>query len=423
VPPELHRQLRYADRLPLFQMIAKNVGIRRARGRFVLATNVDVLLSDELMRFLAARRLQPRHLYRLDRYDVDCRIEPHRPVDEQLAACERSLIRVCRREGTHDLRTGEFFRIYDRAGHFAHSLALRLADRGFSGILALILRQIAFGQRVLKIAVIRIPIRLAQLARHVAVDASRRTQRVLSRTIREARRFRHPERIPRVIRRNWRRLRTRIAARTRRQDSTRAEASPLLALALLLRKLVRSVAWRLTRAAERVARGLELRREGVVLRFIALQEAWQWDRARLRLHTNACGDFTLLAREDWIRTRGYPELEIFSMHLDSLFLYQAHYTGVRERFLPYRVFHFEHDAGFKPDEGGLRDLNERLDRDAIPQVTNEQFLAWALEMLRSRSPVPFNGSAWGFADETLAETAVAVAREAADAAIEPTAVA
>ncbi len=32
VPPDIHRQFNHAAALPLFQMIAKNVGIRRARG-------------------------------------------------------------------------------------------------------------------------------------------------------------------------------------------------------------------------------------------------------------------------------------------------------------------------------------------------------------------------------------------------------
>ena len=49
VPPELHRILEFGDALPLFQMIGKNVGIRRARGRFVLSTNVDIILSNELI--------------------------------------------------------------------------------------------------------------------------------------------------------------------------------------------------------------------------------------------------------------------------------------------------------------------------------------------------------------------------------------
>src|SRR3972149_2074020 len=54
VPQELHRRYKNADRLPLHQMIAKNVGIRRARGRFVLATTADLLFSDELVEFLAS---------------------------------------------------------------------------------------------------------------------------------------------------------------------------------------------------------------------------------------------------------------------------------------------------------------------------------------------------------------------------------
>src|ERR1700676_3160448 len=39
VPAELHRRYRHAAALPLYQMIAKNVGIRRAQGEFILATN------------------------------------------------------------------------------------------------------------------------------------------------------------------------------------------------------------------------------------------------------------------------------------------------------------------------------------------------------------------------------------------------
>ncbi|TMG47374.1 MAG: hypothetical protein E6H85_00145, partial [Chloroflexi bacterium] len=48
VSPELHARFPHADGLPLFQMIAKNVGIRRSAAEFVLATNIDILLSDEL---------------------------------------------------------------------------------------------------------------------------------------------------------------------------------------------------------------------------------------------------------------------------------------------------------------------------------------------------------------------------------------
>src|SRR4051794_9050874 len=80
VPPELHRALQYGDVLPLFQMIAKNVGVRRARGQFILATNIDIIFSTELVEFIAAHRLQPARLYRVDRRDI----EPNVPVDGPL---------------------------------------------------------------------------------------------------------------------------------------------------------------------------------------------------------------------------------------------------------------------------------------------------------------------------------------------------
>ena len=52
VPTSLHRRLKYAEQLPLFQMIAKNVGIRRAQGQFILATNIDIIFSNELIQFI-----------------------------------------------------------------------------------------------------------------------------------------------------------------------------------------------------------------------------------------------------------------------------------------------------------------------------------------------------------------------------------
>jgi hypothetical protein len=70
VPPALHEGFRHADRLPLFQMIGKNVGIRRSRGEFILATNIDILLDDLLFSFPAQRKLDPTRMYRADRYDI-----------------------------------------------------------------------------------------------------------------------------------------------------------------------------------------------------------------------------------------------------------------------------------------------------------------------------------------------------------------
>ena len=44
-----HLKLPNSDRLQFFQMIAKNVGIRRASGKFILVTNIDVIINQNFM--------------------------------------------------------------------------------------------------------------------------------------------------------------------------------------------------------------------------------------------------------------------------------------------------------------------------------------------------------------------------------------
>lgn len=106
VPPEVHARYYHSSTLALYQMIAKNAGIRRARGQFILATNIDIVFSDELMMFLAQRRLEKGHMYRIDRTDVMSDVPVNGTLDQQLAYCQHHVIRLCAREGiypvTHD---------------------------------------------------------------------------------------------------------------------------------------------------------------------------------------------------------------------------------------------------------------------------------------------------------------------------------
>lgn len=101
VPPEVHYRLPHSRRLPLFQMIAKNVGIRRARGEYVLATNIDIIFSDGFFRFLKSDQLKPGRMYRTDRCDVDSDVPQDGTIDEQLEYCRTHLLRINRREGTY----------------------------------------------------------------------------------------------------------------------------------------------------------------------------------------------------------------------------------------------------------------------------------------------------------------------------------
>lgn len=87
VPPEVHNQYSQAELFPLYQMIAKNVGIRRARGEFILVTNVDIFFSNSLMQTLARQNLKKGIIYRAFRYDA-------KPGMRTLKEVQDNLIRI-----------------------------------------------------------------------------------------------------------------------------------------------------------------------------------------------------------------------------------------------------------------------------------------------------------------------------------------
>ncbi|UBF24119.1 hypothetical protein K9N68_20625 [Kovacikia minuta CCNUW1] len=128
-----------------------------------------------------------------------------------------------------------------------------------------------------------------------------------------------------------------------------------------------------------------------------------------RLHTNACGDFTLLSKADWLALRGYAEFEMYSFHIDSVFCYTAAYAGIEEVILedPMRMYHIEHGGGWTPETE--KDLDQRLATRKIPKMTYEQLLA-VMDVLKLQRQGKrtfeniFNNENWGLADETLPES-------------------
>ena len=61
-------------------------------------------------------------------------------------------------------------------------------------------------------------------------------------------------------------------------------------------------------------------------------------------HTNACGDFTLMHREDWNTIRGYPQVISAGMYLDGFAIYAAIFSGFKQVILkdPMRLYHIDH---------------------------------------------------------------------------------
>jgi hypothetical protein len=72
VPESVHQKLSNpAIRKPnqLFEFIAKNIGIRRAKGEFILSTNADIISDPSIISFIAAKELNAESYYRADRAD------------------------------------------------------------------------------------------------------------------------------------------------------------------------------------------------------------------------------------------------------------------------------------------------------------------------------------------------------------------
>lgn len=310
VSHDLHRRIANSTKLPLFQMIAKNVGIRRACGKFILATNIDILFSNELITFLAAQKLSPRKLYRIDRYDVPSAIPTSVPLDAQLDYCREHILRIFERNGTYSFLDNTYHRVYPRhqwgsAGKVIHALGV--------------------GQRILTSA-----------SRRFVVDARYRAEI----------------------------LRWETHAKKLRSGHYHRQAKELFT-------------------------------------YITTPQ-------RERLHTNASGDFTLMSRQDWFDLRGYPELPVHAMHLDSLLCYMAFYAGLQENVLddPLRIYHIEHAFGWTPESNRDGAYDQELIERGIPRIFDEELNHYAIQMKRLQSPLLQNSEAWGFAGENLVEHAL-----------------
>ena len=274
VPGKIHATFKHSDQLPLFQMIGKNVGIRRARGQFVLASNIDIIFSDELFEWLSKKNINPDILYRVDRLDVASPLSEwfhyffsHSTVDLR-EYCKRNVIRINKKYGTFPSKkqTGikkyYYYKLHAFNNYFLRKYFLRNANK-----------------------------------------------------------------IP----------------------------------------------------------------------FFGF------------IHTNGCGDFTLMAKDLWYQFMGYPELEMFSWNIDSLLLIFAYHFGVKEIDLPLplNIYHIEHGSGSGWTPGkGEELLIKRLEEKKIPVITWEDCINISQVLDQSGilgKSIHLNKENWGLADIELEE--------------------
>ena len=334
VPTEYHRSLSYSKELPLFQMIAKNVGIRRARGEFVLATNIDVIFSTELIKFLRRRCLKHGRIYRIDRTDVKRDIPAKSDLPEIQHYCKRNILRICTKDGVISSRYNVILLLKSFWLNNFRMISLPI-DNKIKEILPWLpskehwlslLRTGTYNQRTLSVAL-----------RHI-----QRAYRYFGNSA-------LPIEAGDVYRRSG--------------DTTVLDTTPPDPKTPCFRN----------------------------------------NNKFQRLHTNACGDFTLLARKDWFDLNANPEWEMFSFHLDSVFLYLAEAKGLKESVLkpPARLFHIEHSAGFTPETG--KAMYARIRKLGIPILTSTDLAEIRKTIHQTKTLYPANKDDWGLMKYKLTE--------------------
>ena len=448
VPPDIHRRYRCAEALPLYQMIAKNAGIRRARGEFILATNIDILLSDELMQFLGSQNLERGRLYRIDRTDVASDVPVDAPIEEQLAYCRAHRIRLNAIDGTFPLTPegvrkqvfpdlappesgisfgtgwyapeqyfGQLFRwsTGDSVIHFAASQKLRTLlleiesgpSTGFGPFRIQLLDPaggiLAESPVEKRRSCIWIPVSGECTFVRLRVSAGMCPSDGDPRTL-----------VFRVLRCQW--------------TDPPEDGLPLAVSPAPVRPFSR--AWLTAKAGVRFLAGLrrgngtsrvsfpiplafrhrlEIHTQGPsIVIALGAGSAAVSPAPEVRpalLHTNACGDFTLAHRDHWFELRGYPEFDLYSMNIDSLFCFMAHYGGAAEEILrePMRIYHVEHAVGSGWTPEGSRLLFDRLATNGIPWIEYDEVLRWASLMERLRTTLVFNREDWGLGEIRLPE--------------------
>ncbi len=261
VPHEIHAQYKRSDVLPLFQMIAKNVGIRRANGQFVLCTNVDLLFSDGIFEHFQKQNLSPANFYRANRCDVPSDIDETWPVDQQLQYAKDNILnRLGRNKEYMNLEGAP-------ASLYKFPLLARLLD-------------------------------------------------------------------------------TAAGMKQRNVDNP-------------------------------------------------------YELAIRKLDSNACGDFTLMAKDAWMDIQGYPELDLYSIHVDTMGLIAARALGYQQVILPQEqcTYHIYHKTGWE----SMTPVEKIGFWEERPGIGWDVVFDSGMYLIEHGRRFNINASNWGFADKELEE--------------------
>lgn len=90
VSKEIHDKVKTSDKMPLLEFMAKNAGMRRANGEFIVFTNPDIIFSEEMIKFFSRRELKKKIFYRANRYDLSVDVPTDMKASEVEKFCEKN---------------------------------------------------------------------------------------------------------------------------------------------------------------------------------------------------------------------------------------------------------------------------------------------------------------------------------------------
>lgn len=95
-------------KLPFYEFIAKNIGIRRAKGQYILSTNADIIIPETVLSHVTQQNLSPYHYYRTSRADFYKFDSTDYSSDKLIAACEQNTFKIFLKGFTYDINGKRF---------------------------------------------------------------------------------------------------------------------------------------------------------------------------------------------------------------------------------------------------------------------------------------------------------------------------
>lgn len=125
-------------------------------------------------------------------------------------------------------------------------------------------------------------------------------------------------------------------------------------------------------------------------------------RKMYELDLHACGDFTMMHREAWEKIEGYPELDLYSNHIDSLGVILAGAQGYHQVIFPpeQKAYHIYHPSGWGDDMEPADRLRQSETRHAL-----DFGVVWecGMSLMKSGKLLGLNPENWGFRDHAFEE--------------------